>query len=186
VKLENSFEVAAPPDQVWELFMDVPRMVPCMPGAELTETIDESSWKALMHVKLGPIALNFDTDLTREEADEAAHRARLGAKARELRGRGVAQATIESSLEAVDGGSRVAIVTDLTLSGAVAQYGRGLVQDVSAQLVSSFAECLKAQLTATPQVAQAAVASQAKPVAGLGLFFGAIRRRIARLFGRSG
>lgn len=155
MRMENSFEVAAPPDAAWALLMDVPRIIPCMPGAKLEETIDESTWKATMAVKLGPISLSFLTDVKREEVDEAARRATLSAKAREARGRGNAQATIESSLTAQNGGTRVDIVTDLALAGAVAQYGRGLVEDVSSQLVTSFAECLQEQLAATPEQAQA-------------------------------
>jgi carbon monoxide dehydrogenase subunit G len=136
-----------------------------------------------MQVKLGPISLSFATDVKREEADEAARRSKLSARARETRGRGAAQATIESSLAATDGGgTKVDLVTDLSLTGAVAQYGRGIVQDVSSQLVTSFAECLKAQLTAAPERAQAAAAAQAKPVSGLSLGFGALGRSLSRFF----
>jgi uncharacterized protein len=185
VKLENSFEVPVPPEKAWNLLMDVPRVIPCMPGAELTETVDDSSWKATMTVKLGPIGLQFATDVTREEADPAARRARLSARAREMRGRGAGQATINSSLTQVEGGTRVYIVTDMTLSGAVAQYGRGLVEDVSGRLVSSFADCLSRQLTAeTSEAAEAAVAEQAKPVSGLRHGVAAFGRSIGRLLGR--
>jgi carbon monoxide dehydrogenase subunit G len=184
MKLENSFEVPASEQAAWELMMDVPRVVPCMPGAELTETVSEDAWKANMNVKLGPIALTFATDVTREAVDEAGRSVTLGAKARETRGRGGAQAKIQSSLTQVDGGTRIDIVTDLTLSGAVAQYGRGIVQDVSAQLVSRFADCLQAQLVATPEEATKAVAEQAKPVGGLSLGVGAIFRSVGRFFGR--
>jgi hypothetical protein len=186
VRLENAFEVPARPEAAWALLMDVPRIIPCMPGAQLDETVDESNWKATMKVKLGPIALAFATDVKRESIDEAARRAVLSARARESRGRGQAQATIESALEPVDGGTRVTIVTDLTMSGAVAQYGRGLVQDVSSQLVSSFADCLRAQLDSPAEEAEAAVAAQAKPVGGVGLGFRAVLHSIGRLFHRGG
>ena len=139
MRLENSFEVPAPPEQAWALMLDVPRTIPCMPGAKLDETVDDRNWKATIAVKLGPISLSFKTDLTRGEVDEAARRATLTAKAREARGRGNATATIESSLTPQNGGTRVDIVTDLQLQGAVAQYGRGLVADVSSQLVGQFA-----------------------------------------------
>src|SRR5262245_2353599 len=126
MRLENSFEVPAGPDQAWELLLDVPRVVPCMPGAELTEGVDDSNWKAKMSVKLGPISLAFDTDVKREEVDEAAKKVTLSAKGRELRGRGQARATVESSLAEANGGTRIDIVTDLQLSGPAAQYGRGM------------------------------------------------------------
>ena len=166
--------------------MDVPRVIPCMPGATLTETVDDSNWKAKMNVKLGPISLTFDTDVKREEADEAARKAKLSAKAREARGRGAAQATIESSLSELENGTQVDVVTDLMLTGAVAQYGRGIVEDVSQQMVQSFSECLKAQLVASPEEAEAAVASQAKPVGGLRLGLGAMWRQFIGLFRREG
>jgi hypothetical protein len=84
----------------------------------------------------------------------------------------------------VNGGTRVDIVTDLSLSGTVAQYGRGMIEDISTQMVTSFAQCLQAQLADSAQVAEAAVFSQAKPISGLSLFFGSLWRRIGRLFGR--
>lgn len=184
MRLENSFEVPAPPGAAWSLLLDVPRVIPCMPGAELTEVVDESTWKATMQVKLGPISLTFATDVKREALDEAARRVKLSASARELRGRGGAQATIASSLVPLDGGTRVDIVTELSLSGPVAQYGRGLVQDVSSQLVARFAECLQAQLSAAPEEAQAAVAAAAEPLPGLSLALRALGRAIARFFRR--
>ncbi len=185
MKLENSFEVPARPEQAWALLMDVPRIIPCMPGAKLDETVDGDNWKATMAVRLGPISLSFKTDVKREEADEAARHAKLSAKAREARGRGNASATIESSLTPQNGGTRVDIVTDLQLAGPVAQYGRGLVQDVSSQLVTKFADCLKAQLAASPEEAAAVVEAQARPVGGLRLGLGALLRAIGRLFRRS-
>jgi uncharacterized protein len=184
VRIESSFDVPVAPEKAWDLLMDVPRVIPCMPGATLTETIDDSRWKAKMSVRLGPISLTFDTDVTREVADETARRAVLSARAREARGRGAAQATIESTLAALDGGTRVDVATDLTLTGAVAQYGRGIVEDVSQQLVTSFADCLRAQLVAAPEQAQAAVAAQAKPVGGLRLGLGAVWRRLTGAFRR--
>lgn len=184
MKLENSFEVDAPPERAWDLLMDVPRIVPCMPGATLDEVVDDSNWKATMQVKLGPIGLVFATDVSREEVDEAARRVTLAAKARETRNRGQASATIESSLAAANGGTRVDIVTDLSLSGTVAQYGRGMIEDISSQMVTSFARCLQAQLGESAEAAEQAVAAQAKPISGLSLFFSSLGRRLRRLFRR--
>jgi carbon monoxide dehydrogenase subunit G len=184
VRLENSFEVDAPAERAWDLLMDVPRVVPCMPGATLDETVDDAHWKATMQVKLGPIGLTFATDVERTEADEAARRVTLVANARETRNRGRATATVESALASVDGGTRVDIVTDLSLSGAVAQYGRGMIEDISSRMVTSFAACLQAQLGESTEEAEAAVAAQSRPISGLSLFFGSLWRRIARIFGR--
>ena len=190
MRLENSFTVPGPPDAAWELLLDVPRIVPCMPGAELTETVDESRWKAKMHVRLGPIALTFDTDVTREEVDEQARRVRLAARAREVRGRGGAQATIDSTLESANRETTARITTDLTMAGAVAQYGRGIVQDVASQLVRQFADCLARQLEAAPageNEAPAAVKpapAAVRPVGGLRLVVAALGRSLARIFRR--
>jgi len=151
VRLENSFVVPTPPEQAWALLMDVPRIIPCMPGAKLDETVDDANWKGTVTVKLGPVSLSFKADVTLEEADESARRAKLSATAREARGRGNASATIESSLTPQDGGTRVDIVTELQLAGAVAQYGSRLVQDVSSRLVTQFADCIKAQLAEAPE-----------------------------------
>jgi uncharacterized protein len=108
----------------------------------------------------------------------------LAAKAREARGRGNAAATIQSSLTPQDDGTRVDIVTDLQLTGAVAQYGRGLVADVSSQLVGQFADCLKKQLAASPEEAEAAVAAQSRPVGGVRLGLSALWRSLVRLVRR--
>jgi carbon monoxide dehydrogenase subunit G len=148
LRIENSFEVGAAPETAWELLMDVPRIIPCMPGATLNEVVDDSTWKATMQVKLGPIGLTFATDVKREEIDETQRRVRLVAVARELRNRGHAKAKIESTLVTAEAGTRIELVTDLALTGTVAQYGRGMIEDVSSQLVRSFAECLESQLAA--------------------------------------
>jgi carbon monoxide dehydrogenase subunit G len=182
VNLENSFEVTASPEAAWDLLMDVPRVIPCMPGAELVETVDESHWKARMRVKLGPISLSFLTDVAREEVDEVGRRVVLAARAREERGRGAATATIESSLASAEGRTQVTTVTDLALTGKAAQFGRGLVQDVTAQLLESFADCLERQLVTQPETSAAAVAEpeSPRPVSGLALGAAAMRNMLAR------
>jgi carbon monoxide dehydrogenase subunit G len=201
MKIENSFQVSAPPEQAWALLMDVPRVIPCMPGAELTETVDDTTWKAKVKVKLGPISLTFNSDVRRLEADEAERRGTLKAVANEARGRGSADATIESTLTPLDGGTKVDIVTDLTLVGSVAQYGRGIVPDVASQLVSRFATCLEQQLAAESATEQAEPDPEAKtkvkplpppppapppakPVAGLTLGLRAMASALARAIKR--
>lgn len=153
IRLENHFTVPASAEVAWDLLNDVPAVVPCMPGAELKEILGDDHWKALLHVKLGPIALQFDTDIVRQTAEDGERRVVLSAKARELRGRGGAQARIESSLADGEGGTEVSIATDLTLQGTVAQYGRGIVADVSSQLTGQFAKCIAAKLAAEPPAA---------------------------------
>jgi len=183
VRIENSFDVAASPEAAWALLMDVPRVIPCMPGATLAETVDDDHWKAKLAVKLGPISLNFDADVSRESADVAARHAVLATTARESRGRGSAQATIASALAEQEGGTRVDIVTDLTLAGPVAQYGRGMVQSVASQLTSQFAGCLQKQLAEQAPPA-AAPPAEARPVSGLRLGFRALYDVVTRPFRR--
>jgi len=173
VRLESSFEVAAPTDAAWRLLNDVPVVVPCMPGAELVEVAGDNAWKARLHVKLGPIALQFLADVTREQMDEAAGRVVLAVKAREAKGRGSAEASIESMLGSVAGGTHVEIVTELALRGAVAQYGRGVVADVASRLTSQFANCIAAKLADVPVPEQ-------RPIGGIRLVLGGLLRRILR------
>ncbi len=184
MKLENSFIVPGATDQVWKFMLDVERVVPCMPGAEITETVDERTWKGKVSVKLGPVSLAFAGTVVREEANEAARRVVLNARGSESRGKGTAAATVTSQLEPADGGTRVGIITDLTLSGAVAGYGRGLIADVSKRFTDQFAECLASQISASGAEAAAPPAGAAKPISGIRLALWALFRAIARIFRR--
>jgi carbon monoxide dehydrogenase subunit G len=170
MRIENAFDVSASVDEAWRLLNDVPAVVPCMPGAELVEVVGENAWKAKLHVRLGPIALQFLADVTREQVDDAAHRALLVVKAREAKGRGSAEATIESSLTSAGEGTHVALATDLALKGAVA--------DVASRLTAQFAECIAAKLAASPTAA--APAPEPAPIGGLRLVLGALWRSIFR------
>jgi uncharacterized protein len=176
MRVENAFDVPASVDEAWRLLNDVPEIVPCMPGAELVEVVGDDAWKAKLHIRLGPIALQFLADVTRKEVDETAHRAVLAVKAREAKGRGSAEATIESSLAAAEAGTHVALVTELALRGAVAQYGRGVVADVASRLTAQFAECIAGKLVA----ASAAPPPEAAPISGLRLVLGAFWRSLFR------
>jgi uncharacterized protein len=180
VLLENTFEVPAAPVQAWALLEDVPRVVPCLPGAELTRVLGPDAWQATVHVKLGPIALQFLADVTREQADETERRVQLAVKAREARGRGGATASIESTLAEIDTGTRVTVVTDLALQGPVAQYGRGVVGSVAGELTAEFARCLARLLSESADAPPAEV----KPIGGLSLalrgLWSALTRRLRR------
>lgn len=147
MRIENAFEVPAPASDAWELLLDVPRVIPCMPGAELTETIGEQAWRTTMKVKLGPVSMSFLTDVERELVDEAARTVRLRASGREAKGRGFADATIESTVAELDGGrAHVSIVTEMRLSGTVGQFGGPAVKAVASHLTKRFAACLAATL----------------------------------------
>ncbi len=158
MKLEHDFDVPASPQQTMALLLDAERVVPCMPGATLTEVVDDRTWKAKMEVKLGPVGMQFLVDVTLLDRDDAAHTVRLGVSGRDTRGKGGAEGAVDSVLTPAGSGTSVAMTTDLRFSGQVAQLGRpGVVQDVSNKLVDQFAECVKAQLSASPDEAAAAV-----------------------------
>jgi hypothetical protein len=132
--------------------------------------------------------MQFLADVKMLDLDEAAKTVRLGVSARDTRGKGGAEATVDSALNPTDsGGTRVAMETDLRFSGQAAQLGRpGVVKDVSNKLVGQFAECIRARLSAQPEEAQAAVQQAQKPISGLSLAVGALMEAIKRLFGRGG
>ena len=121
---DNSFEVPLPPDQAWKTLMDIERIAPCMPGAELTEIVDDKTFKGKVSVRLGPVALTFQGTATFEDIDDAVHTATVKAQGADAKGRGGANANVGFHLEPSDAGSSVKIHTDLQLSGSVAQYGR--------------------------------------------------------------
>lgn len=182
MRLENTLSVPATVDEVWAVLNDVPRVIPCMPGAQLDHVVDENTWEATMRVRLGPVSLEFSATINRESIDESARRVALLASAREQRGRGGARGKIESYLVEDDSGTRVDIVTELNLEGRVAQYGRGIIPEVAAQLTKDFADCLARQLStdSTEAAPEAPGPEGTKPVRGLHVLVGAIARSALR------
>ena len=194
--IENAFTVAKPLDQVWDYLLDVHKVAPCMPGAELTETIDDRNWKGKLTMKFGPVSMSFAGSVTLEERDEATHRVVLHAKGTEQKGKGAADAKVTSWLEAVDAGTAVKMQADMTLTGAVAQLSRGLLPEVSKRLTQQFADCLEQSIAVAAGAGEQAAASTpsaapavAKPVGGVRLGLAAAWSVIVsffrRLFGRS-
>jgi carbon monoxide dehydrogenase subunit G len=208
MEFDNSFEVPLPVDDAWKVLMDIRRIAPCLPGAELTEVVDDRTYKGKVGVRLGPVSLAFAGTVKFEEIDDANHRAKVAAQGSDAKGRGAANATATFHLEPVSGGSKVLVHTNLTLSGAVAQYGRGvgIIQITAAQIITQFANNLKAQLgpvnaapaAATAPAASAASASSsapvpsapptpqppAKPISAFALAGAVLLAWIKRLFGR--
>ena len=166
MEFDNAFEVPLPPAQAWPVLMDIARIAPCMPGAQLTEVVDAKTYKGNIAVRLGPVALTFAGVVAFEAIDDAAHTARVKAQGSDAKGRGGANAAASFRLEPTPTGSKVLVHTDLTLSGAVAQYGRGvgMIQATASQLMKQFADNLKKQLAAAPASATAAAAVRATPV----------------------
>jgi hypothetical protein len=167
MEFDNAFEVPLPPEQAWPVLMDIQRIAPCMPGAQLTEVVDKTTYKGNIGVRLGPVALTFAGLVKFEEIDDANHTARVKAQGTDAKGRGGANAAASFRLEPTAAGSKVLVHTDLTLSGAVAQYGRGvgMIQATAAQLMKQFAENLKKQIAASAPAPTAAPVAAPVPAA---------------------
>ena len=145
--IEDSFTVHKPVDRLWAFIQDVEGIAPCLPGAELTEVVDDRTWKGKVHVKFGPVQMTFNGTVVMEERDDTSHRAKLSAKGSEQRGKGVANAKVESWLEpAGDDGTTVHIRSDITITGAAAQLSRGLLPELSKLLTRQFADRLESKL----------------------------------------
>ena len=163
MEFDNAFEVPLPPAQAWPVLMDIPGIAPCMPGAQLTEVVDDKTYKGQISVRLGPVALTFAGVVKFEEIDNINRSARISAQGTDAKGRGSAQAKATFRLEPSPKGSKVLVHTDLTLSGAVAQYGRGvgMIQATAAALMGQFATALNAHLSQRQIAATPAAASHA-------------------------
>jgi carbon monoxide dehydrogenase subunit G len=166
MRFENSFSVRAPIDEVYAALLDLERVAPAMPGAEVTEKVSDDAYKVAIKVKLGPMTMNYRGDVTVSEKDPAAHRAKVHVKAREARGQGNATADVTMQLAEQDGGTGATMSADVQLAGRAAAMGRGIIEEVSSKLVDRFAENLASMLgeheaTAEPEATAAAPAGGA-------------------------
>ena len=204
MEFDNSFEVPLPPDEAWKVLLDIERIAPCMPGAELTEVVDQNTYKGKIGVRLGPVALTFAGIVKFDQIDNAARTARVAAQGTDAKGRGGANAASVFRLEPAGEGSKVLVHTNLTLSGAVAQYGRGvgIIQATATQIMNQFAKALKDKLaqdgaaaaapvaTASPSAVSASPsivpspAPAAKPISGFALMWQVIWSWFTGLFKR--
>ena len=205
MQLENSFAVSAPPDRVFAYLLDVNKVVGCVPGAELTEVVGATTFKGKVKVKVGPITVAYNGTARIIDRDDAGRSATLEAEGRETTGPGSARAKALMKVDAgSDGlGSTVKITTDYSVAGRVAQFGRGVMEDVSRRIVNEMAACIKANVeggerhgttveaesgsdagrsfeAGGPPVAPAVTA---KPVNAISLFFQVLWEGIRRLFG---
>jgi len=139
--LEHQFTVDAPVEEVWSTMMDLEKVAECFPGATLTEA-DGDSFSGTVKVKLGPIAMVYKGSGSFTEKDESAHRAVIDAKGRDKRGNGTAGAEVVLAMTGDGSGTRVDVTTDLNVTGKPAQFGRGVMQDVSDKLLAQFTDCL--------------------------------------------
>jgi uncharacterized protein len=205
MKLEHSFQVAAPLDRVWEALIDVERVAPCLPGAEISEAGEDGTYRGTFSVRLGPTTAAYRGELTMEEVDAAAHRAVMRASGQDKRGQGSAKATIVSTMRQEGEATTVDVETDFTITGRLARFGRGgMIQDVSNRLLRDFSDCLQTTIEASESTPDSAasepggeglpgqdppepahpVAPRAKPVGGFSLLVRALLDRIRRAFRR--
>ncbi len=157
MELNNDFEVNAPVDKAWAVLTDVEKIAPCLPGAQLQE-VEGDEYRGIVKVKVGPIAVQYKGAASFVEKDDANHRAVLKAEGRDTKGAGNASALITAELQSVGERTKVSVNTDLTVTGKVAQFGRGVMADVSSKLMKQFADNLE-QLIDSEQAAPAPAAA---------------------------
>ncbi|HXC77655.1 MAG TPA: SRPBCC family protein, partial [Candidatus Acidoferrum sp.] len=199
MQLENSFTVGAPPSRVFAYLLDVNKIVSCVPGAELSEVVDPTTFKGKVKIKVGPITVAYSGMARIVNRDEANHAATLEAEGRETTGPGSARASARMTVEADGSNSVVKILTDYNVAGRVAQFGRGVMEDVSRRIVNDMAACIKANVEAAepgaggggaaapsgPGAAPVANAAPvtSKPVNAFGLLFSVFWARLRGVFG---
>ncbi len=196
MKLEQSFQVRAPVQRVWETLVDIERVAPCLPGAEITEAGDDGTYRGTFSVRLGPTTAAYRGELNMEELDEEARRVVMRASGQDKRGQGSAKATIVSTMRAEGDITTVDVETDFTITGRLARFGRGgMIQDISNRLLKDFADCLQQRIETAPETGEPGLldavvkstpegAAAAAPISGISLFFQALLDRLRRLFRR--
>jgi len=178
--IKSEFEVAESPEQVWEFFNDIPAVASCLPGADLSEKVDDDTYRGTVVVRLGPVKLSFAGEAKIRERDADSKRLVVDAIGMDEKGRGEAELILDASVAAGGSGAVVDISQDLHLSGAAAQYGRGMVQDVTEILLDEFVSNMSAKLIAL-EAGVEHKAGQAKSASGFAIGFRALRLALARV-----
>lgn len=186
MKLTNTFEVKRPADDVWEAFADVPSVAQCLPGADLTADKGGGAYEGSVQMKLGPMTAKFEGEatVTRDDAAKAGH---IEGKGVDRSGGSRGQVKVDYQVAGADGGAVVTVDADISLSGAIAQFGRsGLVEEITKRLIDEFVECLEAKMSAA--TVEEAAAIEAGEVKGFSLFLSGlmswIGKLLRRLFGK--
>jgi len=156
MEIEDSFRVDLPVEEAWRVLLDIERIAPCLPGAQLQE-IEGDEYRGVVKVKVGPITAQYKGAARLEEVDDAGRTATIVGNGRDTRGQGNASATIRMMLTGDGGGTRVDIVTDLSITGKVAQFGRGVMADVSTKLLAQFVANLERDVLSAPPAGEAVV-----------------------------
>ncbi len=184
--IKNDFEVAEPVEKVWQFFANIPQVASCLPGAELTEDLGDDKYKGRVAVRMGPVRLQFAGTAEITERNEAAKRVVVHAAGAEEKGRGQASMVITAALARAGNGTKVDVTQDLQLAGAAAQYGRGMISDVTSVLMRDFAANMKdriGQLDRGESAEQVAAVS-ASPAGGFTIGLRAAWMALTRVFRR--
>jgi uncharacterized protein len=191
--ITNDFEVAEPVDQVWQFFQNIPQVAACLPGAQLTEDLGDDKYKGTVAVRMGPVRLQFAGIADITERDEAAKRLTVHASGADEKGRGQANMVVTATLARTSRGTtKVDVVQDLQLAGAAAQYGRGMISDVSAILMRDFATNMQGRIErlmkgdgeAGGESPEQIAATSAVPARGFTLGLRAAMLALSRVFRR--
>jgi uncharacterized protein len=183
MQIENQFEIPLPPAAAWAIVMNIPQTAACFPGAGMVEQTGADQYKGRVTVKLGPLTMVFAGNIRIEERDDIAQKATIKANWSETKGRGSAITVTRFALREQGDGTLVAVQSDLQLAGQVAQYGRGvgMIADISAQLISTFAQNLRARIQAAEADEGAPAASAGTPaISGLTVIAKALGNRLKR------
>jgi hypothetical protein len=182
--IKSDFEVAQPVETVWRYFDDIPAVAACLPGAELTEDLGDDRFKGRVAVRMGPVKLRFGGTAHITERDEAAQRIVVQASGAEEKGKGQAEMLVTATLEQSGRGTKVAVTQDLQLSGAAAQYGRGMISDVTAVLMRDFAANLQDRIARADRGEVVGQRATASPAQGFSVARRAAMMALTRLFRR--
>ena len=182
--IKNDFEVAAPVDKVWRFFEDIPQVAACLPGTELTDNLGDDKYKGRVAVRMGPVRLQFAGEADITERNEAAKRVVVNATGAEEKGRGQASMVVTAVLAQAGRGTKVGVTQDLQLSGAAAQYGRGMISDVSAVLMRDFSVNLANRIDRAERGLATDGQPAATPASGFTLGMRAAMLALSRVFRR--
>jgi uncharacterized protein len=182
--IENNFEVAQPVDKVWRFFDDIPQVAACLPGTELTDDLGGNKYRGKVQIRMGPVRLQFAGTAQIKERDDQARRIVLDAAGADEKGRGQAAMQGTASLVAARGGTRVDVALDLQLSGPAAQYGRGMVSDVTAILMRDFATNMQNRMSAVDRGVSPDQVSSARPASGFAIGLRAMFLALGRVWAR--
>jgi carbon monoxide dehydrogenase subunit G len=184
--IKNGFEVAEPVEKVWQFFDNIPQVATCLPGTELTESLGDDRYAGRVAVRMGPVRLQFAGTADITERDEAARRIVVHATGADEKGRGQASMIVSATLARSGRGTRVDVSQDLQLAGAAAQYGRGMISDVTAVLMRDFAVNLQDRIERIErgESAEQIAATTATPARGFTLGLRAARMALMRVFRR--